>query len=225
MRHELIGLLGCRVQGEWMIDVLVDGERHVRVRPVHRTGGCVHQVLDAVMAASLDDVQKAGYIAGDIDVRIFDRIAHARLSGEMDYAAEVLRREQGLDAAAIDQIALDEAKLLVPLQYIEPRSFEARIVVIVQVIEPDYLIAARKQSLRDVKSNESCRAGDQDLHMGLQSPVRLIVRKQVLDVVEHMYFLRQSADFTHAHRLEFVVPDGEHDRIVAGRLRCSDWTK
>ena len=54
MRHELICLLGCRVQAERMIDILLDGERHVCVGAVDRTRGCVYQMLHAVVAAALE---------------------------------------------------------------------------------------------------------------------------------------------------------------------------
>ncbi len=178
-----------------MIDILIDGERHVRIGAVDRTRRCVHQVLDAVVAASFDDVQKAGHVAVDVNMRIFDRIAHARLSGEMNHAVEFLGREQGLDAAAIGQIQLYEAKILVLPQYVEPRSLEARIVIVVQVVEPDDLIAARQQPLRHEKSDESGGAGDQNLHMRLQPPVGLIGGKQVLDVVEHVSLLRPTDGF------------------------------
>ena len=117
-----LAFLVAAYKRERMIDVLIDGERHVRVGAVDRTGGRVDQVLDAVVAAPFDDVQKAGHIAVDVDMRIVDRMAHARLRGEMDHAVEFLGREQGLDTAAIGQIQLYEVKILVPLQYFEPRT-------------------------------------------------------------------------------------------------------
>ena len=48
---------------------------------------------------------------------------------------------------AIGQIQFYEAKILVLLQYFEPRGLEPRIVIVVEVVEPDDLIAAREQSL------------------------------------------------------------------------------
>jgi len=93
MRHELIGFLGCGVQAERMIDVLLYRERHVGIRAIDRTGGCIHQVLDAVVAACFKDVQKTRHVAVDINMRIFDGIAHARLGGEVDHAAKLLASE------------------------------------------------------------------------------------------------------------------------------------
>jgi hypothetical protein len=39
-----------------MIDILIHGERHTGIGAVDRTSGCIHQVLDAIVAASFDDV-------------------------------------------------------------------------------------------------------------------------------------------------------------------------
>jgi aspartate 1-decarboxylase len=101
MRHELIGLLGRRVQGERVIDILLDGERHMRVGAINGTRGRVHEVLDAVVATSFDNVQKAGHVAVDVYVRVFDRIAHSSLRGQMNHPVELLGGEQSLDAASI----------------------------------------------------------------------------------------------------------------------------
>jgi len=79
MGHQLIGFLGGRIQRERMIDVLIDGKRHVGIRAVDRTGGRIDQVPDAVPAASFDDVQESGHVAVDVDVRIGDGIAYAGL--------------------------------------------------------------------------------------------------------------------------------------------------
>src|SRR5215469_15464179 len=50
------------------------------------------------------------------------------------------------------------------LQLIEPRGLELRIVVAVQVVEPDHLLAALEEPLRRVIADEARRAGDQNLH-------------------------------------------------------------
>jgi hypothetical protein len=49
-----------------------------------------------------------------------------------------------------------------------------------------FLVAAYMQPLRNVKSDKSGGAGDQNLHVELQPPVGLIRSKQVFDVVKHV---------------------------------------
>jgi hypothetical protein len=68
-------------------------------------------------------------------------------------------------------------------QYVEPRGFEARIIIVIEVIESDDLVAPGKQPLRHEEPNKSGRTGNQDLHVGLQPPVGLIGGKQIFHVV------------------------------------------
>src|ERR1700756_812892 len=143
----------------------------------------------------------------------------------MNDAPEFLCCKQRLNSTAVGQIHLNKPKILVLLQHAEPRSLQARVIIIVKVIKSDDLVASSQQPLRHEKSDESGCTGNQDLHTGLQSPIGLVGGKQVFHVVKHMLFLCPSADFTDAHRLEFIVPDSEHDGIVAGKLGHSDGAK
>src|SRR5690554_4293960 len=47
--HQLVGLLGGRVQAQGVVYVVMHGERHGFVSAVYRAAGCVHQVLHTVM--------------------------------------------------------------------------------------------------------------------------------------------------------------------------------
>ncbi len=49
------------------------------------------------------------------------------------------------------------------LQLCEPGDLEGRIVVVVEVVDSDDLVAALEQPLRDVHADKTCTAGDQDL--------------------------------------------------------------
>ena len=79
VRHQLVRLLGRGVERQRMIDVLVHGERHLRVRAVHRAGRGVDEVLDAVVPAAFEHVREADDVAVDVGVRILQRVAHAGL--------------------------------------------------------------------------------------------------------------------------------------------------
>src|SRR6266487_5566799 len=50
VRHQLVRLLGRRVERYGMVDVLLLGERLLRVRAVDRAGGGEDQMLRAVVA-------------------------------------------------------------------------------------------------------------------------------------------------------------------------------
>src|SRR4029079_16652069 len=65
---------------------------------------------------------------------------------------------------AIAHIQPLERELRVRGQLIQPRLLEGGIVVAVQVVQPHHLVAVGKEPLRDVKSDEASRAGNEGGH-------------------------------------------------------------
>ena len=116
------------------------------------------------MPAALEDVGGADHVAFDVGQRVLDRIAHARLRREVDHALEPLAGEKPGHARAVREVELDEAEPRELLQHLEPRELEAHIVVVVEVVEPDDLVAALEQLAGRVIADEASGAGDQDLH-------------------------------------------------------------
>ena len=79
----------------------------------------------------------------------------------------------------VSYIEFDKPKSWRRLQAREPGAFECYIVIVVQVVEADYVVTAREQPFGDVHADESGGAGDQNSHEGrvrlrtLRSPARL----------------------------------------------------
>ena len=119
---------------------------------VHRAGRGEHQVLDAVVPAALEHVERAGDVAVDVRLRVLERITHAGLRGQVDDARKFLAREQRLHAALVGEIHLHETELRLPLEDGEARALQVRVVVVVEVVEPDHFVATRQQLVRDVRS-------------------------------------------------------------------------
>src|SRR5215210_1460122 len=94
MRHQLVRLLGGRVQAYRMVGVVVHAERQLSIRTVHARRACVYQMPAAMVPACLQYVEESGDVAFDVGVGILERIAHTGLRGEMDHAVEALVREQ-----------------------------------------------------------------------------------------------------------------------------------
>ena len=61
-----------------MVDVLVHAEGHRRVGAVDRARRGKDEMLDAVVAAALQHVQRADDVGIDVGVRVFQRVADAR---------------------------------------------------------------------------------------------------------------------------------------------------
>ena len=142
VRHQLVRLLGRGVERQRMIDILMHGERHLRIRAVHRAGRRVDEMLGAVVPAAFEDVGEADDVAVDVRERILQRVAHARLRCEVNHASELLPREQLLHARPVREIQLDEAEVRPLPQLREPRFLKRDVVVVVEVVEPDDFVAA-----------------------------------------------------------------------------------
>ena len=63
-------------------------------------------MLHPVVAAAFEDMEEAGDVAGDIDVRVLGGIAHAGLRGQVDHALGLVRRESRLDGCPVGQICV-----------------------------------------------------------------------------------------------------------------------
>src|SRR6266550_4106854 len=75
-----------------------------------------------------------------------------------------LSREQLRHRRIVGEIDLHEAERGLLLELGEPRLFERDVVVLVEVVQPDDLIALRQQALRRMKADEARSSRDQDLH-------------------------------------------------------------
>src|SRR5882672_3625539 len=105
-------------------------------------------MLDTMAAAALEDVERAEYIAGNIAVRILERVAHAGLGAEVHDALEFLAREELGHARLVGEVELHETKAALAVQLRQARALERDVVVVIEVIQSDDLIAARQQAPR-----------------------------------------------------------------------------
>ena len=97
-------------------------------------------------------------------VRIRDRVANARLRSKMHHAFETMLRENRFHRRAISDVHAEEGEVRLRDEFHKTRFFDARVVVIVDVVESDNGLAAGEQTLRDVRADETCCAGDKDRH-------------------------------------------------------------
>jgi hypothetical protein len=68
--HQLVGFLCGGIQAERMVHGVLFGERQLLVSAIHRTARRIHQMHDAVVAATLQNRKKAHHIAVDIGQRV-----------------------------------------------------------------------------------------------------------------------------------------------------------
>ena len=108
-----------------------------------------------IVPASLQNIGEADQIGVDIGVRISERVSHARLRGQMDDHGKPIPREQRRYRHAIRHIKPFELEARVVAKDIEPGRLQPRIVIGVEIIDPDDAMTGLQQSLRHVESDEA----------------------------------------------------------------------
>jgi hypothetical protein len=84
-------------------------------------------------------------------------MSRAGLGREMHDKLETVLGEQGGHSDAIGKIELGKAEAVEFARLREARVFQLRIVIGVQIVEPDNLTAILQQPARDVEADESGR--------------------------------------------------------------------
>src|SRR5258706_13496297 len=121
-------------------------------------------MLHASAAAGLEHADETDQVAFHVGKRVGERIANARLCREMQHRRRPFVGKNLPDRLLIRDVELDETKTRAGSELREARLFQAYVVVAVQVVQADDLIAAREQLQRAMHADEPGRAGQQDLH-------------------------------------------------------------
>src|SRR5690606_24990498 len=107
---------------------------------------------------------KADDVGVDVRARVFERIAHAGLGGEIDYAIGAVFAKRAFEQRRVRDVAAYFTKALAFVQPCQTRFLERDIVIVVDVVHADHAIAAVDECVRHVRSDESGGAGNQYLH-------------------------------------------------------------
>ena len=83
--HQLIGLLAGGIEAHRMVHRLPLVKRQVAVAAVDRAARGIHQVANAVVTASLQDVAEPHQIALDVGRRVLKRVAHPCLGRQIHH--------------------------------------------------------------------------------------------------------------------------------------------
>ena len=110
-------------------------------------------------------MQRADDVGVDVGMRVFHPVADPRLSGEVNDPLRPRLGEQPLHTRAVGEVQLVEGEALAPLKLAEARLLQLNVIVGIEIIEADNLIAPVEQRLSGMVTDETGGAGDQHTHM------------------------------------------------------------
>ena len=139
MCHQLIGLLGSRIQRNRIVHLVIGGVGHLLVAAVDRAGRCIHQMLHGIMAAGFQNVIEANHVTLDVGVRVCNRVANASLSTQIDHNIRVILLKNAVDKCLVRKAALDKSVVLELLKLRQASFLDTNVVIIVHVIQTDDL--------------------------------------------------------------------------------------
>ena len=118
---------------------------------------------DCLPSRQLQQVEVAGDVGADIGARVFHRIAHAGLRGEMHDAVHAFERHP-VHRFVVGDVGAQEGKAGQAAQAREPGALQHRVVVAVEIVDADYRLAAAKERSGGMHADEAGDAGDENAH-------------------------------------------------------------
>ena len=105
-------------------------------------------------------------VGADIGRGVLDAVAHAGLRPEVDDAVESVGVGQALQRVGVGEIDPLEAEPLAEIarQPVDAGLLERGVVIVVEVVDPDDLLAAFEQGAAGRRTDETRGSGDEDGH-------------------------------------------------------------
>ena len=182
MRHQLVALFAGGVQTNRIVDLVVFAVGHLAVEPVYGTRRGENQVLDFKVAAGFQDVQEADHVALKVGVGVRDGVAHACLCGEVHHLVEFFCGKELVETFLVVDSHLCETAILVlgalyhgavgevvatllDATFAETPVLETDIVIVVDVVNADYLIAAFCKHEHKLGTDKACCTCNKNFHV------------------------------------------------------------
>ena len=177
MRHQLIGLLGCRIKGNRVVHLIICAERNFLIAAINGRRRCIHQMLHTPifrilicfhsiirMAAGFQNVVEAKKVGFNISIRVCDGITNTGLCCQVNDHIRVVISENAIHQSPVSNRAFYKSKVRLRRKFLQSGFFQAHIVVFVHIINADdfHRWNIGKQSLRQVSTDEACDAGQKN---------------------------------------------------------------
>src|ERR1035437_1331055 len=121
-------------------------------------------MIDVIVPTRFKHVAEANQIALNIDLWILQGIAHTGLRRQMNDPVELLDGKQACHSRRIGNIHMHKVEVGVGFQTFKTSQLEFWIVVIIEVVESNNLVATIQKLTRNVHADKTGYSGDENLH-------------------------------------------------------------
>lgn len=97
-------------------------------------------------------------------MRFLDRGTNPRAGGQIDHRIETMFGKNVLQQLSIFDVSLNETETVGSLNGMEPVPFQARVVVVIEVVDADNRVPGYEGELGRSGADEACDAGDKEMH-------------------------------------------------------------
>ena len=165
VRQKLVRFFGRGIERDGGVHLVLGRIRHLLVRAVNGGGRSIDQMFDRILPASFQNVVKTDDVAFYVHIGIRDGVPHTRLRGEIHDDLRPVAREEVGNQALVGKVSADEREVLERLELCQPRLLESDVIVVVQIVQPDYVRPrlVRQNALRQVRANKPGRAGNENI--------------------------------------------------------------
>ena len=138
MSHQLIGFLGCRIQGNRVIYLVIRAVRNFLVGTIDTGRGSIHQMLQALtMTAGFQNIEKADQVGFHIGIRVGDGVTHTSLCCKVHDHSRLIFLEQLCDQCLVSDVAFYKSECGILGQLIQTELFQGNVIVSIHVINAD----------------------------------------------------------------------------------------
>ena len=179
--HQLVRLLGGRIQADGMVHGVGLAVREFVVQAVNATRTGIDQVGDRKAAASFQNVEEAHQIALDVGLRLFDGVTDTGLRRQMADGPEAFAPEEPVQRLGVSDVQTDEriGRLTIAsggrhrlaagrgereAAFPQARFFKPQVVVRIEVVQAHDRVPGLPQGFGRIKADEPGRAGNEDFH-------------------------------------------------------------
>ena len=162
MCHQFIGFLGCCIERNRIIYLVVGAVRNLLVGTVDGGRRSINQMLYRVMTAGFEDIKEADQIGFHISIWIGDGVAHTSLCCKVDDHRRLVLLEQLGDQFLISDVAFYKSKCGMLGQLVQTELFQCHIIVGIHIVNANNRSGRSLliDSFHKVRTDEASRTCD-----------------------------------------------------------------